>query len=177
MARIKDLHGKTFGNLMVVGYAGLNKSFKAMWLCKCSCGTERAYLSASLAYGSSMSCGCIRNENAKTLAKKHLQVHGKTSGGNSKIYRIWANMITRCSNPKASNYKYYGGRGIAVCEDWKLFANFFRDMGECPDGLTLDRIDVNGNYEKQNCRWADWATQCSNKRKKVVQNEERREET
>lgn len=175
MARIKDLHGKTFGNLTVVGYAGLNKSFKAMWLCKCLCGTQKAYLSASLTYGSSASCGCVRNEHLKTLAKKHLEVHGKTSGGNSKIYRIWSNMITRCSNPKASNYKYYGGRGIAVCEDWKLFANFFRDMGECPDGLTLDRIDVNGNYEKQNCRWADWATQCSNKRKKIL-NEERREE-
>jgi hypothetical protein len=175
MARIKDLHGKTFGNLTVVGYAGLNKSFKAMWLCKCLCGTQKPYLSASLTYGSSASCGCVRNEHSKTLAKKHLEVHGKTSGGNSKIYRIWANMITRCSNPKASNYKYYGGRGICVSEQWKKFENFFADMGECPDGLTLDRIDVNGNYEKQNCRWADWATQCANKRKKV-KIEERREE-
>lgn len=168
MARIKNLSGKTFGYLTVVGYAGyVDKHSRAMWTCKCSCGSEQAYAGSALSYGTRTSCGCKKIERAKTLANKYLLTHGKTSGGNTKIYRIWANMITRCSNPKASNYKFYGGRGICVSEEWKIFNNFLADMGDCPDGFTLDRIDVNGNYEKANCRWADWATQCANRRKKA----------
>jgi len=167
MARIKNLLGQRFGLLVVAEYAGLSHDKKATWKCICDCGVEKVILSRSLKFGSSKSCGCVRKENAAIAVAKTLTVHGKTSGGNSKIYRIWSNMMTRCGNPKASNYKYYGGRGISVDKRWHSFLSFYQDMGECPDGLTLDRIDVNGNYSKENCRWADWATQCANKRKNI----------
>ena len=75
-------------------------------------------------------------------------------------------MLQRCNDPKATGYKHWGGRGIKVCERWLKFQNFFEDMGICPEGLSLDRIDVNGNYEKNNCKWADYKTQRANRRKK-----------
>ena len=169
MARIKDLNGKTFGDLTVVKYAGyVDKFSRAMWVCQCSCGSQKTYAGSSLSYGAIVSCGCKKIERAKTLSNKYLLIHGKTSGGNSKIYRIWSNMMTRCNNPKSSNYKYYGGRGISVSEEWKNFSNFYCDMGDCPEGYTLDRIDVNGNYEKLNCRWADWKTQAANRRNNIA---------
>lgn len=169
MPKFKDLTGKIFSNLTVVKYAGYKDKYsRSMWICKCSCGIEGAYAGVELSNNSRTSCGCKKVERARTLANKYLLTHGKTSGSNSKIYRIWANMITRCSNPKASNYKYYGGRGISVSEEWKTFSNFLADMGDCPDGLTLDRINVDGNYEKENCRWADWGTQNNNRRKSVI---------
>lgn len=76
-------------------------------------------------------------------------------------------MWQRCSDPKHKHYKSYGGRGILVCEEWMHFEIFLEDMGERPEGLTLDRIDVNGNYEKENCRWVEWSIQVSNRRKKT----------
>ena len=168
MTRIKDLIGRQFGLLKVIKFDGLNKTKKAMWLCECQCGNTVSVISASLSYGSSKSCGCSRQEKTKIMAQKYLFKHGKTVGGNQKIYRIWANMVNRCTNEKASNFKYYGARGISVSNDWKVFSNFLSDMGECPEKMTLDRIDVNGNYEKENCRWVTWDIQCKNKRKNGV---------
>lgn len=170
MARIKNLLGLRFGRLLVIEYAGLNKIDRALWKCLCDCGNYKIILSRSLMFGSTKSCGCMRKENSAIGVKKKLTIHKKTVGGNSKIYRIWANMINRCTNPKASNWKWYGGRGINVCNEWKTFNNFYIDMGECPQDKTLDRIDVNKGYSKENCRWADWATQVANKRIKVKTN-------
>jgi len=162
---ITDISGQKFGKLTVLSFYGRKQSRK-YWNCICECGSVKEYRQTSLNFGTSKSCGCTRMKNMKLASLLSLTKHGKTSKGNSKIYRIWANMITRCTNPKSTNYKYYGGRGISVCDEWKIFINFYNDMGDCPDGLTLDRIDVNGNYCKNNCRWADWETQCKNKRKK-----------
>lgn len=161
---IPDISGTKFGKLTVLSFYGRKKSLK-YWNCVCECGSVKEYLQTSLSAGTSKSCGCTRMKKMKEASLIVLTKHGKTSNGNSKIYRTWANMVTRCTNPKASNWKYYGGRGIKVCDKWRTFINFYNDMGDCPDGLTLDRIDVNGDYKKSNCRWADWETQCKNKRK------------
>jgi hypothetical protein len=171
MARIKDLNGRQFGLLKVIKFDAVHpKTKNAMWLCLCECGRQVSVVSKSLSYGSSKSCGCKRLENTKSMAKTYLTKHGKTVRGNSKIYRIWANMVNRCTNAKASNYKYYGQRGIKVSEEWRNFENFYKDMGDCPSEKTLDRIDVNGNYEKENCRWVTWDVQCKNKRPKQKNN-------
>lgn len=88
----------------------------------------------------------------------------KTHGmSETKLYRAWASMLSRCYNSKTINYKYYGGRGIKVCEEWHKFENFYKDMGDRPDGCTLDRIENSGNYCKENCRWAKIITQRRNR--------------
>lgn len=95
--------------------------------------------------------------------------HGHTKKREvTRTYRAWSNMKTRCGNPKATQYAYYGGRGISVCEEWQTFENFLADMGESPEGMSLDRIDSNGDYAKNNCRWASMETQQNNKRSNRV---------
>ncbi len=95
-----------------------------------------------------------------TLIKGNRTTHGMK---HSKIYSVWCGMKTRCLNPNALSYKHYGGRGVLICNEWLDFENFYDDMGECPEGHTLDRIDNNGNYELNNCRWATKEQQDSNK--------------
>jgi hypothetical protein len=106
------------------------------------------------------SCGCKR-----TIHVRQLNQTKKTHGmGESKVYKVWQAMINRCVNPNSAAYKNYGGRGISVCDDWKVFENFLRDMGEPPTGLTLDRIDNNQGYCKSNCRWITQKEQTRNMR-------------
>ena len=124
-----------------------------MFLCKCSCGIEKAVLLSQLRSGKSKSCGCYRID-------KRVK-HGMSK---TKIYRTWLNMIHRCNNPKVNYYCHYGGRGIKVCERWMKFENFYADMGEQPENTYLDRINPNDNYQPSNCRWATWDEQCNNKR-------------
>ena len=92
-----------------------------------------------------------------------LTTHGETAGKNSRVYRIWANMRSRCDNPKFDAYPYYGGRGIKTCEAWKVFGNFLKDMGHPPDGFSIDRIDSGGDYEPSNCKWSSKKEQANNK--------------
>lgn len=126
-------------------------------LCVCDCGTFRRVTCKNLNNGTSKSCGC----SVKTAAK----THGMQG---TQIYEIWASMKNRCTNPKKKDYKYYGGRGITVCEEWKnSFENFYKDMGDCPEGMSLDRIDTNGNYELSNCKWSTKKEQSFNTRKRV----------
>lgn len=159
--RFKDLTGQVFGRLTVLEVA-FRKSGKQYWLCRCECGKELATRGTSLVLGIARSCGCLKIDMLASQAK----THGHSGQGPSPTYITWRGMKTRCNNPKHRRYSDYGGRGIKVCERWMDFNNFLADMGERPEGLTLDRIDPNGNYEPGNCRWATDSVQQTNKRKK-----------
>jgi hypothetical protein len=127
------------------------------YLCKCDCGNVVDIRMNSLRRGLTKSCGCLQMESVKRTFTKHGDVGTRT-------YGIWASMIQRCHNPRNSNYASYGGRGIAVCKEWREdFSKFKADMGERPEGLTLERKDVNGPYIKGNCRWATPQDQTLNK--------------
>lgn len=150
--RPRDLTGERFGRLVVVSYAGNQR-----WKCCCDCGQENEVWAPDLKRGKTKSCGCLQLEVAKTGDCR--RTHG---GSNSPEYRSWTSMIRRCSDEKCPGYERYGGRGISVCDRWKSFENFVADMGQRPKGMSIDRIDYDGNYEPDNCRWADAKTQSSN---------------
>lgn len=131
------------------------------WKCKCSCGKEKVVTSSALNVGDTRSCGCLRSDMTREKSTKH--GHSPAFGA-SKTYWVWAEMVARCTNEKHKRYKDYGGRGIFVCKEWRTFAGFLADMGEKPEGLSIDRIDNNGGYEPGNCRWTTVAVQNQNRR-------------
>lgn len=153
--------GDKFGRLLVVGIEPKRRG-DAEVRCRCDCGNERTIRSTPLR-NRAQSCGCLGREraSAQCLARA---THGHArSGAATRTYRTWENMIRRCYSVKCRNYSGYGGRGITVCDRWRdSFANFLADMGERPEGLTLDRRDNNGNYTPDNCRWATLAQQRKN---------------
>jgi hypothetical protein len=162
--RWKDLQGRRFGKITAIFYFGKTVAGSRAWFCICDCGGSTVTSVSDLLQGKAMSCGCSRTEKLILRLTKHGQA-GKNN--RSKAYSSWSAMIARCTNPKSTKWAAYGGRGISIHERWFDFKEFFADMGPRPEGLTLDRIDVNGNYEKSNCRWADARTQASNKRIRV----------
>jgi hypothetical protein len=131
------------------------------WDCCCACGVERAVLGGELSFGRSHSCGCLMRERASIRFLKH--GHARR-GKMSRTYWIWMAMRARCNNPGHSSYVYYGARGIRVCPRWDSFANFLTDMGEPPDGMSLDRIDNDKGYQPGNVRWATPLQQVRNRR-------------
>lgn len=165
----EDLTGQRFGRLVALRYDHTNKNNNAVWECQCDCGQKRLVMTASLKSGNTMSCGCLHSE----IASERRSTHGKSG---TRLHTVWKGMNQRCSNPNHKGYKYYGGRGISVCEVWKnSFEAFYEwallngynpcaKRGEC----TLDRIDVSGDYCPENCRWTTNAEQQRNKRKRGV---------
>ncbi len=157
-----DLIGKRFGRWLVTGVAHHNASKQLHWVCRCDCGTVKDVNGSTLRLGRSTSCGCRSSE----MTTKRNTIHSKSK---TPTYRVWAAMLARCYNPNVQAYKYYGGRGIAVCDLWRhSFEDFYRDMGDRPNGRSLDRIDPDGPYAPLNCRWATPELQANNKSRKII---------
>ena len=129
-----------------------------VWQCRCDCGKYCDRSQRNLRNGRTTSCGCKR----MAILTGGKPYHGKAS---SRTYRIWSGMQSRCFNPRVKEYKYYGGRGITVCERWRDFRLFLQDMGEIPPGLSIDRINNDGNYEPGNCKWSTAKEQANNRRR------------
>lgn len=171
MGRQLDISGQKFGMLTAVTKDIPDTNKRTRWLFQCECGNQKVLDAAHVRYGRIWQCGCKTKEIRAELARKVIAKPGlqwcKTHGMSKKpVYFVWKTMRQRCLNPKAKDYQHYGALGVTICERWAKFENFYVDMGDPPDGLTLERIDVFGNYTPENCKWATWSEQNLNKRKK-----------
>ena len=157
----RDLTGQKFGKLTVLSYSHSDKNHFAYYLCKCECGNTKIVRASNLISGDTKTCGCY---NKTTKENGGRLVHGLSD---TRLYKIWSHLISRCYNPKDRAYKNYGGRGISVCPEWKNdISNFYNWVLEngYKDNLTIDRINNNGNYEPSNCRFVDDKIQSNNRR-------------
>lgn len=179
----QDITNQRFGRLVALYFAGRNHSGNARWMCMCDCGTEKICTVSNLRNGGVRSCGCLRVEVRREYMLKHRHLfrrptphrkHGARVGGaQTPEYYSWSAMLSRCTNPNRGEWKYYGGRGVQVCDRWRGkegFSNFLADMGLRPSAdHSLDRFPNNaGNYEPGNCRWATQTEQNRNKRKAAL---------
>lgn len=167
MGRFIDLSGKTYGNLKVIKRIGTAKNGDSIWRCQCKCGNYHDVNASSLKSGNTKSCGCMAKE---WRIAPHLK-HGKSK---TRLYHVWHGMIQRCNNSEHKEFCNYGGRGITVCREWQgekgfeAFEKWANENGFDENAersvCTLDRVNVNGNYEPNNCRWVDMKAQSNNKR-------------
>lgn len=161
MTKMKDIAGMRFGRLLVKERDGYARSGRQpTWRCVCDCGEVAYVTSTRLNKGETKSCGCLRRDVSSAF-RKSKTTHGMR---NTPEYRTWTSMRERCRNPNSKSWTHYGGRGISVCKEWDTFEQFFADMGPRPPKHSLDRIDNNDGYHRENCRWATKEQQCNNKR-------------
>lgn len=155
--------GEQYGRLTVI-YSTLGKLYGktcSMAYCKCSCGNYTCKKLNAMRFGLIRSCGCLDMESKKSSATKAIK-HGKSG---TKTYKVWKSIRRRIYNPHEHNYDRYGGRGLTLSQEWNDYAVFLKDMGECPPGLTIDRIDNDKGYCKENCRWTTYGQQMRNTRR------------
>lgn len=179
-----DVTGQQFARLTAIERGPDHFTPKGLlvvrWRCRCECGKETLVPSADLRNGKVRSCGCLardlsaeRCRSARNLSREHGHRNSAEGVAGTRTYRSWRMMLVRCYDPKHENYEYYGGRGIRVCDRWRSsFALFLEDMGERPEGKTLDRENGDGNYEPGNCRWATPTEQASNRRPRAREGRE-----
>lgn len=165
MSRLVNLVGQSFNRWTVIARAENSAAGQTRWLCRCTCGNEAVVQAAALKNNHSKSCGCLKVE---TTVKRFTK-HGYAKAGvYSPTYGSWAAMVARCTNPNHDAYPYYGGSGIKVCQRWLDFSNFIADLGEKPEGYSIERRDVKLGYEPGNCYWATLIEQARNKRTNTI---------
>ena len=154
-----DLTGLKFGLLTILKFVPTDDAH-SHWLCQCDCGNQKLIRGSHIQSHHTISCGCLS-----------AQTHCKHGEHKTRLYKIWEGMKNRCLNPNNKSYKNYGGRGITICAEWKNSFIAFRNWSVSNgynENLSIDRIDVNGNYEPSNCRWADAKTQCRNRHNNIL---------
>lgn len=155
--------GQKYNRLTLIRFERKNKYHHSFWLCKCDCGTEKIVNVSQVKSGAIKSCGCLNKELSRKRLMESTQTHGYAN--KERLYDIWKNMKRRCYDKSNKRYENYGGKGVIVCDEWKNDYLSFRKWAYANgynDELTIDRIDVNGNYEPSNCKWSSWKEQMNN---------------
>jgi hypothetical protein len=162
--RVENISGNIYGRLKVLTFSHTASNGAAYWTCICDCGTIVTTKAARLKSGKTVSCGCYAREVTTRRNLTHGYSGASATIAQKRTYQSWFSMVNRCVNPNDPNYRHYGGRGITVTPRWLEFATFVEDMGLCEDGYSIERVDVNGNYEPSNCVWLLRILQAKNRR-------------